>query len=67
MRGLLLLLLVLAGCAAQPPSVVCPRLVEYPVSVQREAADALAKIPLVIVRMLEDYGRLRAEVRALCP
>lgn len=67
MRLSLLGLLALAACATQPAAVVCPRLVEYPASVQREAAAALDAAPPVIVRMIEDYGRLRAEVRALCP
>lgn len=67
MRFLPVLALVLVGCAQTPPNVVCPRLVEYPVAVQREAAAALDDAPAVLVRMIEDYGRLRAEVRALCP
>lgn len=61
---------VLAGLAvacAPTAQIVCPRLVDYPAAVQREAAAALETAPPVLVRLVEDYGRLRAEVRALCP
>lgn len=67
MRAVLLaLFLALAGCASQPSVIACPRLQEYPADMQRRVASALPSVGPDIARMIEDYGRLRAEIRAQC-
>ena len=61
----LALLVVLSGCATAP-AVVCPRLPEYPREVQARVLQELPGLSPDVARFIEDYGRLRAEVRALC-
>ena len=62
---------LLSGCAAATSdrAMPCPRLAGYAPEFQARATDALEALtpgdPLR--RLVEDYGRLRAEVRAACP
>ena len=72
-RKALLILALLGGCSAPAavwgPGRVCPvTLREYPREEQRRVADLLeaGRVPDPLPRWVEDYGRLRAEVRAAC-
>jgi hypothetical protein len=63
----------LAACAAPVadwgPRSPCPvALREYPAAEQRRVADLLdaREVPEPLPRWIDDYGRLRAEVRAAC-
>jgi len=57
----------LAGCGHNT-SLVCPSIVPYSPSVQKEAATELKALPSnsIVARMIEDYGELRARIRASC-
>jgi len=68
-----LILALLGGCAAPAAgdwgSAVCPVTIrEYSREEQRRVADLLEfkRVPDPLPRWIEDYGRLRAEVRAAC-
>lgn len=54
---------LLAGCATAVSDPVV-RLAPYTAAEQAEAAAALPTLPPVIRRMIDDYGQLRAELRA---
>jgi hypothetical protein len=69
----LALMLLVAGCAAPVadwgPKHPCPVSIrEYSRDEQRRVADLLEanRVPDPLPRWIEDYGRLRAEVRAAC-
>jgi hypothetical protein len=64
---LLLCLLVLAGCGHNT-ALVCPSIVPYSQSIQQGAAAELKALPSnsIVARMMEDYGELRAHIRASC-
>jgi len=73
MRALIVLpLMMLAACQANTPLpprtvTVCPSLVPYDAGMQKQAAAELrAARPAypVLGRFVDDYGRLRAQVRA---
>lgn len=60
---------LLTGCAtAVSDGPVCPALAQYPPEVQRQAATEINALPpdAALVRMIEDYGELRARLRAAC-
>lgn len=59
---------LLAGCATTISDPVCPPLAVYPPAVQDRAADELAALPAgaALARLIEDYGELRARLRAAC-
>ncbi len=64
---LLLCLVVLAGCGHNT-ALVCPSIVPYSPSIQQGAAAELKALPSnsIVARMMEDYGELRAHIRASC-
>ncbi len=57
-----------AGCATAISEPVCLAVVPYSRADQARAADELAALPAdaVLRRFVEDYGELRARVRAVC-
>jgi len=59
---------LLYGCSTSTPAPVsvCPAPVPYTRAEMRDAAQALAALPQgsILARMLQDYGRERAELRA---
>lgn len=59
---------LLAACAPVASEPVCFALVPYDGQTQRHAAEALAALPdgSVLVRMIDDYGDLRARIRGAC-
>lgn len=60
---------LLAGCATAPSSgPFCPELVPYSHAAQRAAAAELDALPpsAMLRRMIDDYGDLRARIRAAC-
>ena len=63
---LLSAVLLLAACGRS--YTPCPALVPYSAEVQTAAAVELRALPpgAVLARMVEDYGDLRARVRAMC-
>jgi len=71
-RKALLILALLGGCAAPAAGdwgALCPVTIrEYSREEQRRVADLLeaGRVPDPLPRWVEDYGRLRAEVRAAC-
>ena len=64
---LLLIPLTLAACSGRI-SGSCPALIPYTPQVQAAAAAELRALPpgAVLGRMVEDYGDLRARIRAMC-
>ncbi len=59
---------LLSGCAStEPPACALPELDPYDDATLARAADELAAAPeeCVICEMVIDYGRLRAQIRAL--
>ena len=56
---------LLTGCATGRSDQVPVQLVRYTTAEQREAADALPGAAPILRRMIEDYGELRAQVRAV--
>lgn len=59
---------VLAGCAAdEPHGCALPELTPYDDAFMQRAADELLAAPQdsYLAEMVEDYGRLRAQIRAL--
>lgn len=62
---------LLTGCATGASDVrpsMCGWVVEYPPAMQARAADELGALPVgsALARLLEDYGELRARIRAAC-
>ena len=62
----LAILVLLTGCSGSQHLVVCPRLPEYSREMQARVLEELPRLSPDVLRFIEDYGRLRAEVRALC-
>jgi len=62
-----LCLVVLAGCGHNT-ALVCPSIIPYSPSIQQGAAVELKTLPSnsIVARMIEDYGELRARIRASC-
>ncbi|MFN7640465.1 MAG: hypothetical protein ACK5PR_01820 [bacterium] len=60
-------LVMLAGCGHNT-ALVCPSIVPYSQSIQQGAAAELKALPnnSIVARMIEDYGELRAHIRAAC-
>lgn len=56
---------LLTGCAAVN-SRPCPRVTEFPVDMQRQAADELPRAPIT-ARMMDAMAIDRAYNRAICP
>lgn len=61
--GIGLMAALLTGCGAATSSVPVT-LARYTAEEQRQAADALPGAAPILRRMIEDYGELRAQVRA---
>lgn len=59
---------LLAGCATAGSRQFCPSLAEYDAELQRRAAEEMDKLPRdsATGRLIEDYGDLRARIRAAC-
>ena len=59
--------LFLTNCASPTGEAACPVLVSYTQSERDAAASALEALGAnhILYRMVEDYGALRAQVRAL--
>ena len=59
---------LLGACAPVGSEPVCFALVPYSRSAQVQAAEELAALPAgtVLVRMIDDYGDLRARIRGAC-
>lgn len=61
---------LLSGCGAVSSDIrpaVCDWLVVYPRDVQAKAAEELARCDApIVLRMIDDYGELRARIRAAC-
>ncbi len=59
---------LLAGCATAVSEPYCPTLAPYPPPLQARAADELDRLPpdAALRRLIEDYGELRARLRAAC-
>lgn len=62
--GIGLMAALLTGCAQGSSDRVPVQLARYTAEEQRQAADALPGAAPIIQRMIEDYGDLRAQVRA---
>lgn len=62
----LLVLLFLAGCASQGVATACPALHQWTTSQQDTLAAELDMLPpgSLLIPAMEDYAKLRAEVRA---
>jgi len=62
-------MVLLSGCGtAISDGPFCPTLVPYSVEFQRRAAEELERLPIdsPLVRLIEDYGELRARIRGAC-
>lgn len=62
---------LIGGCAtagSDPRPAMCDWIVPYPRELQRAAADELSALPphAALVRLIDDYGALRARIRAAC-
>jgi len=56
-----------AGCATGNSDPFCPALVPYPPAVQTAAAEEIASgAAPTLARFAEDYGALRAALKAAC-
>jgi hypothetical protein len=62
--ALILVGLLLAGCATTFDPRACPREKIYSKAEQKAFLDGVGKSPLVIQNMLVDYGKLRDQARA---
>lgn len=62
----LALAMLLTGCGGGPSNPALPPLAVYTPEEQARAADSLEALPqgAVLRRMIEDYGTLRAMIRA---
>ena len=58
---------LLAGCACDDPTPVTPTVPDYDDLVMRKVADELASAPADCgwCVMIEDYARMRTEIRAI--
>lgn len=58
----------MSACATAPSSQACPDLAVYSGREQIAAADEMAQLPegSVLVRLVEDYLRLRDQWRVIC-
>lgn len=60
-----------SGCVEATSDIVAPRLYEYTPEEQVKAVDELeflrssAPLPCITCQMIEDYGSVRAEIRAM--
>jgi hypothetical protein len=64
----LALVVLLAACAAPVANRPCPRVTEFPPSLQSQAADELTTHPVpALMRMMEAMAADRAYNRAICP
>lgn len=68
MRRLVMLsvLVLLSGCGAAISDRPCPRVTEFPVELQHQAAVELATAP-ALARMMDTMAADRAFNRAICP
>lgn len=68
MKYLAIASLVFLGACSGGSQFVCPALVPYSPAVQNAAAVELNSLPResVIAKMIDDYGDLRARIRAAC-
>ena len=59
---------LLSACAPAGSEPDCFALVPYSHAMQVQAAEQLAALPVgsVLVRMIDDYGELRARIRGAC-
>ena len=59
---------LLGACAPAGSEPACLALVPYSRAMQVQAAEQLAALPAgsVLVRMIDDYGELRARIRGAC-
>ena len=59
---------LLTACAPAGSEPVCLALVPYDRQTQQRAAEERAALPngAVLARMIDDYGDLRARIRAAC-
>ena len=62
------LMALLTACAPAGSEPVCLALVPYDRQTQQRAAEERAALPngAVLARMIDDYGDLRARIRAAC-
>lgn len=68
MKYLAIASLVFLGACGGGARLACPALAPYSPAVQNMAAVELNSLPResVIAKMIEDYGDLRARIRAAC-
>ena len=68
MKYLAIASLVFLGACSNGARLSCPALAPYSPAVQNMAAVELNSLPResVIAKMIEDYGDLRARIRAAC-
>ena len=70
MLGILAMMMCVTACETVTSNVFVPScvpLVKYSKDEQNQAADEMESMPeMMLTRMVNDYGRLRAEVRAAC-
>ena len=68
MKYLAIVSLVFLGACSNGARLSCPALAPYSPAVQNMAAVELNSLPResVIAKMIEDYGDLRARIRAAC-
>jgi hypothetical protein len=59
---------LVVGCATGGSSGACPALVPYGAATQQRILAELDRLPAeaVLPRLIEDYGNLRARIRAAC-
>ncbi|MDO8289712.1 MAG: hypothetical protein Q7T44_10885 [Parvibaculum sp.] len=70
-QALLLLVMVLVplnGCATERSDGPCLTVQDYPAEIQMRVADEISSLGAQseTAAMMADYGRLRAEARAVC-
>jgi len=60
---------LLSACATAPTDPICAPLARYDRETQRAAAAELHALPpgVVLRRLIEDYGVLRARIAGACP
>jgi hypothetical protein len=66
--GVLVAALALAGCGATVADRPCPRVTEFPATLQRQAAEELASLSpgAALPRMMDAMAADRAYNRAIC-
>jgi len=63
-----LLAVLLTGCGAGISDSLCHNVVRYPPDIQQQAeAEIRSGQAPILSRFVEDYGELRARIRANCP